>query len=103
MKVNFCEVIIMKLFGYFLIFTVCLTVGVLSFVVSDYPNQRRLIECSGDRGMKSGFSEDDGWVSAYGELDGLSNPKVPELLKLGKGANYSSPSLGEPARLHKLP
>ena len=93
----------MKLFGYFLIFTSCLTIGMLSFAVSDYSKPKQMIECSRDEGMKSGFSEDDGWVSAYGELDGLSNPKVPELLKLGKGANYSSPSLGEPARLHKLP
>lgn len=91
----------MKLFGYFLIFTICFVIGTLSFAISDYPNQRRIIECSGDQGMREEFYEDEGWVSAEGQAGGLSNPKVLESLKNSKGINYSTPYLDEQVLLRK--
>ncbi len=98
----------MKLFGYFLIFTSCLAIGLLVFNISNAYKDQSQDGCKfpvseSHEGMKSDFPEDDGWDSGHGEARWLPNPKLSEDLKNGKGFNYSSPSLGEPARLHKLP
>lgn len=98
----------MKLFRYLLVFTVFFTLGI--YCSNRYYDYREKFK-SGcqlpvsdlNEGIKRDFTKDDGWDSGHGEAGGSPDLKVSEDLKIGKGANYSLPDLGEPAHPHKLP
>ena len=109
MKVIFYEVIIMKLFGHVLVFTICLTLGISVFNITVNAYQQKhqeLNKCKlpasyldGEAMQKSDKSDE--WEDAYQELNRPADSKVEKETKQKRNAKYSSPDLGEPALLRK--
>ena len=99
----------MKLYKYFLVFAVCLALGISAFnvILNVYQqNRQELNKCKlpasyleGEVMQKS--DKTDEWENAYQELNRPAVSKQEKETKQKRNAKYSSLDLDEPALLRK--